>query len=311
MILVTGSRGQLGSDLVVALCKRYGATQVIESGRQEIPRLESHSFLYEALDVTDRQHLQEIVEHYQIRTIYHLAGLLSAKGEQNPNLCWDININGLRNVLEIAKSYQLKVFWPSSIAAFGPHTPKIDTPQIAIEDPSTMYGITKVTGELLCRYYADRFGVDVRSLRLPGIISYSAPPGGGTTDFAVEVFYSALQQGTYTCFVRPETRLPMMYMPDAIKAILSLMEADPKAIAVRSSYNITAVSFSAEELVAEIQKHLPKFTCHYKPDFRQAIADSWPSVIDDSKARADWGWKPTYDLPAIVADMLAKLSLSH
>ena len=306
-ILVTGSRGQIGSDLVSALRRRFGATQVIESTRKAVPQLEGNLLPYEVLDVTDEQRLQEIVEHYQVDTIYHLAGLLSAKGEQNPELCWNINVNGLKNVLQVAKSHQLRVFWPSSIAVFGPHTPKLDTPQITIEDPSTMYGITKVTGELLCHYYAHRFGVDVRSLRLPGIISYSTLPGGGTTDFAVEIFYAALKYHTYTCFVRPETRLPMMYMPDAIAAILHLMEADPALIKVRSSYNIAAVSFSAEELVAEIQKYLPEFTCDYAPDFRQAIADSWPCAIDDSKARADWGWKHSYDLPAIVTDMLAKL----
>jgi nucleoside-diphosphate-sugar epimerase len=306
-ILVTGSRGQIGSDLVAALRRPYGATRVIESARKASPYLEDNSLPYEVLDVTDRKRLQEIVEQYQIDTIYHLAGLLSATGEQNPELCWNVNVNGLKHVLEAAKSYGIKVFWPSSIAVFGPHTPKLDTPQIAVEDPSTMYGITKVTGELLCDYYAHQFGVDVRSLRLPGIISYSTPPGGGTTDFAVEIFYAALKYGTYTCFVRPETRLPMMYMPDAIAAILHLMEADSASIKVRSSYNIAAVSFSAQELVAEIQRHLPDFTCCYVPDFRQAIADSWPCAIDDSKARADWGWKHSYDLPAIVADMLVKL----
>ena len=306
-ILVTGSRGQIGSDLVAALRRRYGATRVIESARKTAPNLENNLLPYEVLDVTDRKRLQEIVEQYRVDTIYHLAGLLSATGEQNPELCWNVNINGLKHVLEVAKSYGIKVFWPSSIAVFGPHTPKLDTPQITVEDPSTMYGITKVTGELVCRYYAHQFGVDVRSLRLPGIISYSAPPGGGTTDFAVEIFYAALKYGNYTCFVRPETRLPMMYMPDAIAAILHLMEADSASIKVRSSYNIAAVSFSAQELVAEIQRHLPDFTCRYAPDFRQAIADSWPCAIDDSKARADWGWKHSYDLPAIVADMLAKL----
>ncbi|MCU0532678.1 MAG: NAD-dependent epimerase/dehydratase family protein [Hydrococcus sp. Prado102] len=306
-ILVTGSKGQIGSDLIVALRDRYGVMQVIESGRQKLPPLEDKLFLYETLDVRDLKRLQQIVERYRFDIIYHLASLLSATGEQNPHLCWDINVNGLKNVLEVAKSHRIKVFWPSSIAAFGPHTPKIDTPQIAIADPSTMYGITKATGELLCRYYATRFGVDVRSLRLPGIISYSTPPGGGTTDFAVEIFHAALKNGTYTCFLRPDTRLPMMYMPDAIRAILTLMEADPNAIAIRTSYNITAVSFSVEELVTEIQKYIPEFTCRYEPDFRQAIADSWPSIIDDSKARSDWGWKPACDLSAIVADMFAKL----
>ena len=307
-ILVTGSQGQLGSDLVMALRQRYGVEQVVESGRSP-PLVAEDSHLYEMLDVTDGGQLQDIIEQYQIKTIYHLAGVLSAKGEQQPDRCWDVNVNGLRNILEAAKTDQLKVFFPSSIAVFGPHTPKLDTPQVTVEDPSTIYGVTKVTGELLCHYYAHRFGVDVRSLRLPGIISYSTPPGGGTTDFAVEIFYAALQHGSYTCFVRPDTRLPMMYMPDAIRAILDLMDADPRSIQIRSSYNITAVSFSAAELVAEIQKHIPSFSCHYAPDFRQAIADSWPTVIDDSRARADWGWKPTYDLPAIVTDMLEKLAL--
>lgn len=305
-ILVTGSRGQLGSDLVMALRRLYGTTNVIASGWRASPDNTAAS-LYEILDVTDSTSLTKLIQHHQIHTIYHLAGVLSAKGEQHPDRCWDVNINGLRNVLEAAKTFKLQVFFPSSIAVFGPHTPKLDTPQITIEDPSTMYGITKVTGELLCHYYAQHFGVDVRSLRLPGIISYSTPPGGGTTDFAVEIFHAALKMGTYTCFVRPETRLPMMYMPDAIRAILGMMQADASQIKIRSSYNIAAISFSAEELVAEIQTHLPHFTCRYIPDFRQAIADSWPSVIDDSKARADWGWQHQYDLAAIVTDMLAAL----
>lgn len=304
-ILVTGSRGQLGSDLVVALRQRYGEAQVVESGRSPPT---TNGLPYARLDVTDRQRLQAIIEAHQIDTVYHLAGVLSAKGEQQPEQCWNSNVNGLKYILELARSHHLKVFWPSSIAVFGPHTPKLDTPQNTVEDPSTMYGITKVTGELLCRYYAHRFKVDVRSLRLPGIISYRTPPGGGTTDFAVEMFYHALRDGHYTCFVRPDTRLPMMYMPDAIQAILSLMQAPAEAIQVRSSYNVTAMSFSAAELVAEIQTHLPDFTCTYAPDFRQAIADSWPAVIDDSKARADWGWRPTYDLSAMVTDMLTQLS---
>lgn len=305
-ILVTGAQGQLGIDLVAALRQIYGIKQVVESGRSP-PHPENNSPSYQVLDVTNYQQLQAIVEQEQIKTIYHLAGVLSAKGEQYPDRCWDVNVNGLRNILEAAKTYQLKVFFPSSIAVFGPHTPKLDTPQVTVEDPSTIYGITKVTGELLCHYYAHRFGVDVRSLRLPGIISYSAPPGGGTTDFAVEIFAAALQYGTYTCFVRPETRLPMMYISDAIRAILELMSADPSSIKIRSSYNITAVSFSAAELTTEIQKHLPHFTCHYAPDFRQAIAESWPSVIDDSRARVDWDWKHQYELPAIVGDMLGKM----
>lgn len=308
-VLVTGARGQLGSDLVTALRQQYGAMAVIASGSMPLAETEQQMHPYVELDVTHPQRLQSVIEQHQIGTIYHLAGILSAKGEQHPDRCWEVNVNGLRHVLDAAKSYGLAVFFPSSIAVFGPHTPKLDTPQVTVEDPSTIYGITKVTGELLCQDYARRFGVDVRSLRLPGVISYSTPPGGGTTDFAVAMFHAALQDGHYTCFVRPETRLPMMYIPDVIRAILELMAADPAAITIRSSYNITAVSFSAAELVAEIQRHLPHFTCDYQPDFRQAIADSWPSVIDDSKARADWGWYPTYDLAAIVKDMLINLNV--
>jgi nucleoside-diphosphate-sugar epimerase len=306
-ILVTGARGQLGSDLVVALRQNYGETAVIASGSTSLLKIEQQLHPYVELNVTDSQCLQSVIEQHQITTIYHLAGILSAKGEQHPDRCWDVNVNGLRHVLEAAKTHELSVFFPSSIAVFGPHTPKLDTPQVTVEDPSTMYGITKVTGELLCQYYARRFGVNVRSLRLPGVISYRTPLGGGTTDFAVEMFHAALQNGHYTCFVRPETRLPFIHMPDVIRAILALMAADASTISIRSSYNITAVSFSAAELTAEIRRHLPYFTCDYQPDFRQAIADSWPSVIDDAKARADWGWKPTYDLAAIVEDMLINL----
>ena len=308
-ILVTGARGQIGSDLIPALRVQYPTTKIIASGRRTETNKELDLLDYEVLDVTDKLHLQQIIEQYQVGTIYHLAGVLSAKGEQNQKLCWNVNVNGLKNVLEVAKSCRLQVFWPSSIAVFGANTPQFNTPQTTIKEPSTIYGITKATGELLCQYYAHQFGVDVRSLRLPGIISYSSPPGGGTTDFAVEIFAEAIKQGSYTCFVCPETRLPMMYMPDAIKAILTLMYADPAAITVRSSYNLAAVSFSVAELVAEIQKHIPDFICHYQPDFRQAIADSWPSVIDDTQARKDWGWQPSYDLTAIVADMLRHLSI--
>lgn len=305
-ILVTGSTGQLGSDLVSALRSQSKLQQVIGSGRKPMHSIANEAPPYEILNVQNWQRLHTVIEDHHIGTVYHLASLLSANGEVNPYICWDINVNGLRNVLEAAKMYQLKVFWPSSIAVFGAHTPKVDTPQTTVTDPATMYGITKVTGEMLCHYYALKFGVDVRSLRLPGLISYHTPPGGGTTDFAIEIFYAALTAGTYTCFLRPDTRLPMMYMPDAIKAIQNLMNADLPLL--RPSYNVAALSFSVEELVAEIQKYLPSFTCVYKPDFRQAIADSWPSVIDDSQARADWGWQPTYDLSAIVADMLTKLS---
>ncbi len=307
-ILVTGASGQIGSDLIIALRKRYGAMHAIASSRRPLRFASKKLLPYVTLDVTDKERLQRIVEQYRVGTIYHLAGLLSATGERHRDRCWDVNINGLRNVLETAKTYQLQVFWPSSIAVFGPNAPKFETPQRTIKDPSTLYGITKVTGELLCQYYAQRFDLDVRSLRFPGIISHRAAPGGGTTDFAVEIFVSALKYGIYTCFVRPETRLPMMYMPDAINAMLMLMQADPASIAIRSSYNIAAVSFSAAELVTEIQRYLPDFKCRYAPDFRQTIADSWPATIDDAQARQDWDWQPRYDLPGLVKDMLENLS---
>ena len=307
-ILVTGARGQIGSDLVPILRQQYGFTQVIETGRQKISLPENIQLTYEVLDVTDPKRLEDLIEQYKVGIIYHLAGILSAKGEQNRQLCWDVNINGLKNVLEAAKTYHLQVFWPSSIAVFGATTPKLNTPQVTIAEPTTIYGITKLAGELLCKYYAENFGVDVRSLRFPGIISYRHPPGGGTTDYAVEIFYKAIAKGHYTSFVRPDTRLPMMYMPDAIAAILDLMEAESSKITVRSSYNIAAVSFSVVELVREIQKHLPDFTCCYQPDFRQAIADSWPKVIDDSQARTDWGWQHRYNLAVLVKDMLEQIS---
>lgn len=309
MIVVTGARGQIGSDLVAALRERHGAEQVIATDVQAATPPNGQPQPFEVLDVTDRARLEQIVQAHGVDTIYHLASLLSAKGEQHPDRCWHINVDGLRNVLDVAKTHGCQVFWPSSIAVFGPGTPRHNTPQVTVMNPSTVYGITKVTGEMLCAYYARQYGVDVRGLRLPGIISYSALPGGGTTDYAVEVFYEALRHGAYTCFVGPETRLPMMYMPDAVRAILDLMDAPAGAISVRTSYNITAVSVSVEELVAEIQRHLPDFTCTYAPDFRQHIADSWPAVIDDSQARADWGWQPAYDLPRLVEDMLDKLAL--
>jgi nucleoside-diphosphate-sugar epimerase len=305
-ILVTGATGQLGSDLVASLRQQFDPSQIISTGRKLVHSIAAAALPYEMLNVQDLQQLHTIIKHHDIGSIYHLASLLSAKGEVHPDSCWDININGLRNVLEAAKMYRLKVFWPSSIAVFGNDTPKVDTPQITVTNPSTMYGITKVTGEMLCHYYAVKFDVDIRSLRLPGLISYHTAPGGGTTDFAIKIFHAALQKGHYTCFLRPDTRLPMMYMPDAIQGIQTLMAADLPPLHP-SSYNISALSFSVAELVTEIQKHLPSFTCSYQPDFRQAIADSWPSVIDDSQARIDWGWRPTYDLSVIVVDMLAKL----
>lgn len=307
-ILVTGAEGQIGSDLVDALCARHGAEHVLATDLRPAPRYGTTAHRYEALDVRDAARLREVAERYEIDTVYHLASLLSAVGEQKPELCWDVNVNGLRHVLDVARALKLQVFWPSSIAAFGPETPRLQTPQTTVLDPTTMYGITKVSGELLCRYYAEHFGVDVRSVRFPGIISYSAPPGGGTTDYAVAIFHEALQKGRYTCFVRADTVLPMMYMPDAIRSMLAIMDAPAAQIRVRTSYNLAAISFSAAELATEIRRRLPHFAIAYAPDSRQAIADSWPAVIDDRRAREDWGWHHEFDLAALVDDMLAHLA---
>ena len=305
MILVTGASGQIGRDLVVALQRSHGSDKVLSSGRHLPDTAELSPYI--VIDVMNQNQLKSVVNAYAVDTIYHLAGVLSAKGEQQPESCWQINIEGLKNVLDIASRNNIKVFCPSSIAVFGPNTPKFGTPQTTIEDPVTMYGITKATGELLCQYYAQRFGVDVRSIRFPGIISHLAAPGGGTTDYAVDIFHAALKDGHYTSFLAPHTRLPMMYMPDAVRAIEELMGADADRITVCTGYNLSAVSFSVAELVAELQKYLPDFTCDYAPDYRQAIADSWPTDIDDTQARKDWSWQHHYDLSAMVKDMLCHL----
>jgi len=307
-ILVTGAGGQIGSDLVGELRERHGAESVLATDLHPEPPEGSAPGPYEPLDVRDGARFAELVARHGADTVYHLASLLSATGEQKPDLCWEVNVEGLRNALHLAAERGFRLFWPSSIAAFGPETPRQETPQSTVLDPTTMYGVTKVSGVLLCRWYAETRGVDVRSVRFPGIISYTAPPGGGTTDYAVAIFYDALQKGEYTSFVGPETRLPMMYMPDAIDSMLRIMEAPAGAITVRTSYNLAAVSFSAEELAAEIRRHLPRFRIRYEPDYRQAIADSWPAVIDDSQARRDWGWSHRYDLAEMVEDMLIRLS---
>jgi nucleoside-diphosphate-sugar epimerase len=312
-LLVTGATGQIGSELVMELRKKYGGENVVAVGHSRKPSdklLNSGSF--ESVDVSDKASIEKIVKKHGIDTIYHLAALLSATGEQNPQLAWNVNMNSLYHILEIARDQKLaRIFWPSSIAVFGPTTPRQNTPQDTILIPTTMYGVTKVAGELLCNYYFIKYGVDVRSVRYPGIISNETPPGGGTTDYAVEIFYEAIKHKRYTCFVRADTMLPMMYMPDCLKSTIDLMEADPAKIKCRTSYNISGVSFSAGELAAEIKKHVPEFTIEYKPDFRQKIADSWPMSLDDSVARKDWGWKPAYNLTAITKDMLGKLSKRH
>lgn len=307
-ILVTGATGQIGSELTFVLRERYGQENVIAAGHKKSPHprlAETGPFI--TVDVTDRTLLEKTVREHRITEIYHLAAILSASGEQNPQLAWRVNMDGLYNVLEVARTAGIqKIFWPSSIAVFGEKTPRDNTPQDTILSPTTMYGITKVAGELLCEYYHRRYGLDVRGLRFPGIISSETPPGGGTTDYAVEIFYAAVRGEPYTCFVRPDTILPMMYMPDCLKATLQLMQADPARLRYRI-YNVAALSFSAEELAREIQKRVPGFHVEYKPDFRQRIADSWPRTIDDSPAREDWGWKPDYDLPRLVDAMLTAL----
>jgi nucleoside-diphosphate-sugar epimerase len=263
---------------------------------------------FERVDVTKREEIERVVEHYKIDTIYHMAAILSAVGEKNPQLAWDVNMDGLYNILEVARERELtRIFCPSSIAVFGPKTPREKTPQETITCPTTIYGVTKVAGELLCDYYFQRFGVDVRGIRYPGIISSETLPGGGTTDYAVEIFYEAVKRKRYTCFVREDTVLPMMYMPDCLRAAIELMEAPLSSLKHHSNFNIAAMDFSAGELAAEIKRHIPEFVCEYRPDFRQEIADSWPRTIDDSAAREEWGWRPRFDLAAMAEDMLEKL----
>ncbi len=312
-ILVTGSVGQIGSELTLALRKRYGAENVVATGRKTQPSDElRNSGPFYFIDVNSRASVEEVVKKHNIDTVYHMAAILSAVGEKNPALCWDVNVNGLYNVLEIAREHEMaRVIVPSSIAAFGPETPRINTPNDTILKPKTMYGVTKVAGELLGDYYVKRFGLDVRGLRYPGIISYETLPGGGTTDFAVAIYFEAVVFGRYKCFVREDTRLPMMYMPDCIKATIDLAEADFANLKHHCDFNVGAMSFSAGELAAEIAKHVPGFTCTYEPDFRQAIADSWPESLDDSAAREEWGWHPAFDLPTMTTDMLQVLKQRH
>jgi nucleoside-diphosphate-sugar epimerase len=300
--LVTGANGQIGSELVAELAR----TGNVIATDLTVPS--SHSAAaFEHLDVTDRIALRRIASKHRVHAIYHLASLLSVTSEKDPDLAWDVNVNGLRNVLDLARERGMKVFWPSSIAVFGRATPKLKTPQTTILDPSTIYGVTKVSGEFLCRYYYDHYGVDVRSLRFPGLVSYKTAPGGGTTDFAVEVFYAAGSGAAYECFVGPETRLPMMYMPDAIHGALELMRAGAGVLTVRTSYNVSSLSFTAAELVESIRQRIPDFEVVFRPDRRQRIADSWPSDVDDRQAREDWGWRPGFDLEAMVDDMLDHL----
>jgi len=310
-ILITGALGQIGSELVPALGQRYGPKNIIATDiRLANEQVISNKTIYETLDVTNLDQIAKIVNKYQITTIYHLAAMLSAVAEAHPQKAWNINMNGLYNVLEVAREYHCSVFMPSSIAAFGASTPRYLTPQDTIQRPDTIYGVTKVAGELLCDYYFKRFGVDTRGVRYPGIISAKTPPGGGTTDYAVHIFYAAIKQKHYTCFLKPGTFLDMMYIPDAIQAAINLMEADPARLRHRNAFNITAMSIDPEMLAAAIRKHISDFTMDYAIDeVRQRIADSWPSHIDDSAARAEWDWQPDYDLETMTADMLKQLSI--
>lgn len=304
-ILVTGAFGQIGSELVPALQQKFGIDSVVAMGHNTIPS--KFEGILEKADSRDKDALASIIKKHNINTIYHLVSLLSVKGEIDPNVTWEINMNGLKYILDLAVEFKSQVFWPSSIAAFGPSTPRVDTPQHTVLEPTTIYGVTKYAGEGLCRYYNIKYGLDVRSVRYPGIISWKTPPGGGTTDYAVAIFYDGLKTSRYECFVGPETTLPMMYIDDAIKAAIDLMEAQSSKITIRNSYNLTAISFKAKDLEEELKKYIPNLKVTYKPDKRQMIADSWPMTIDDSDARRDWGWKHEYDLAKMTKVMVENL----
>ncbi len=307
-ILVIGALGQLGSELSSALKNIYGIQNVIVTDIRE-PEGGNIDGPFEVLNAMDRSRLFEIAEKYQITQVYHLAAILSAKGESDPKFAWQLNMESLIHVLDLAKEKKLnKVYWPSSIAVFGPSTPRENTPQNTVMDPNTVYGISKLAGERWCEYYHKKYGVDVRSLRYPGLIGYKAKPGGGTTDYAVDIFYQALESGKYECFLDKDTYLPMMYMDDAVKATIDLMQSDKNKIKIRSSYNIGAISFTPEQIAQEIQKALPSFKISYHPDFRQEIANSWPDSVDDSEARKDWGWQHQYDLTKMTSSILKGLS---
>lgn len=311
-ILITGALGQIGSELATEMRKIYGNDNVIASGRRV---KEGHEELiesgpFEIVDINDPKRLSELVKKHKVNTIVNLAAILSAVGEDNPSLCWDVNMNGLYNILEVAKDENCMVYTPSSIAAFGPSTPPDQTPQDTIQRPSTMYGVTKVAGELLCDYYFKKFGVDTRGVRFPGLISYKTLPGGGTTDYAVHIYYEALKKQQYTSFIDKGTSMDMMYMPDALDAIIDLMEADPSKLIHRNAFNVSAMSFDPEALATSIRKFIPEFKLDYDVDpVRQGIANTWPNSLDDSEARAQWGWNPKYDIDGMTKDMLEKLTI--
>ncbi|MBX3042994.1 MAG: NAD-dependent epimerase/dehydratase family protein [Candidatus Kapabacteria bacterium] len=312
-ILVTGALGQIGTELVVALRTKYGAENVIASDIRQIPNhILSEGGPFVVLDVTKPDDIRRIIIKYDIDTIFHLAAILSAVGERDPNLCWNVNMNGTINILDMSVRYELsRIIVPSSIAVWGKGVPKYDVPQESVLKPTSMYGVTKVAGELLCDYYVSKYGLDCRGLRYPGIISSETLPGGGTTDYAVEIFYEAVKNNYYNCFLREDTELPMMYMPDCIKATIDLAEAEYSKLVHHSDFNVASMTFDPKILADEIRKHQPDFKIDYNPDYRQAIADSWPASIDDSSARDEWGWSPSYDLASMTKDMLEKLHIKH
>ncbi len=311
-ILVIGASGQIGVELTLALRKVYGGSQVIASDLREENELLKGTGPYVSLDVMNKEMLHVQILRQNITQVYLLAAMLSATAEKNPHLAWHLNMQSLLNVLDIAKEEKLKkVYWPSSIAVFGPTSPKVNCPQQTIIEPTTVYGISKYTGEFWCNYYYQRYGVDVRSLRYPGLVSYKSSPGGGTTDYAIEIFHAAKEKRAFSCFLNPDTRLPMMYMEDAIRATIEMMESSSDKIQVRTSYNIAAMSFTPAEIAAEIKMHVPDFNILYTPDYRQSIAESWPQSIDDTAAQNDWGWKPAFNLATMTKDMLMNLSSSH
>lgn len=309
-ILVIGAHGQIGTELTRELIKLHGMQQIIASDIHDTSHFPDR--VYEKLDVTNAQRLAVVVQRHNIGQIYHLAAALSAKGEENPEWAWRLNMDGLLNVLEVARQHKLsKLFWPSSIAAFGPSTVRDNAPQVGAMDPTTVYGISKVAGEHWCAWYAEKYGLDIRSLRYPGLISYAAEPGGGTTDYAIAALFAAAKHRNFVCFLEPSSTLPMMYMPDAVRATIELMHAPKTSLRVRGAYNLAAWSFSPEDLVTIIQQYFPQFQATYQPDFRQAIANAWPRSIDDSQARADWGWAAAYSLDDMVRDMVEHIALGR
>lgn len=311
-ILIIGSCGQIGAELTQKLRTTYGSENVIASDIREGSDELMKSGPFEIVDATDRKGVLSVIKKYKVTQVYLMAAMLSATAEKYPVKGWDLNMNSLLIVLELAKEkYIDKVFWPSSIASYGPTSPKINTPQHTIMEPTTVYGISKLAGEHWCNYYYEKYGVDVRSLRYPGLVSWKAQPGGGTTDYAVEIYFKAVQEKKYECFLGENTNLPMMYMDDAIEATMQLMQAESKSVMIRSSYNVTAMSFTPKEIALEIKKHIPDFEITYKPDFRQEIADSWPQIINDAHARKDWNWKHKFDLPSMTLEMLKNIKQSH